>query len=254
LAISLALSMWVATTAHAQTSGSTCSVPSDLTRLNQPLDRVARKIAEGSGITIVALGSSSTAGAGASTSAASYPSRLEAELTAIFPHLPIRVLNRGVGGEEMPNMLARLDKAVIAEAPDLVLWQLGTNSVLRGREIDRSVPLIHEGLARMRAIGADVVLIDPQFAPKVIVKPDAERMVELIAATAKAENIDLFHRFGVMRYWHNVDHVPFADFLSSDGLHMNDWSYACVAKLLAGAIVDAATRTVQAAHTHSAVP
>jgi len=36
--------------------------------------------------------------------------------------------------------------------------------------------------------------------------------------------------------------MPFDAFLSPDELHMNDWSYGCVAKLLAGAIADAAQR------------
>ena len=32
--------------------------------------------------------------------------------------------------------------------------------------------------------------------------------------------------------------MPFDQFLSPDGLHMNDWSYACIAKLLANAILE----------------
>ena len=45
-----------------------------------------------------------------------------------------------------------------------------------------------------------------------------------------------------MRYWRLTEDIPFSTFLSPDELHMNDWSYSCVAKLLAGAIADAATR------------
>jgi len=51
----------------------------------------------------------------------------------------------------------------------------------------------------MKAIGADVVLIDPQFAPKVIAKPEIEDMVDLISSAATQENVDLFHRFALMR-------------------------------------------------------
>ena len=60
----------------------------------------------------MALGSSSTYGAGASTSAASYPSRLVDELSRRFPGHDITVLNRGVNGDEAADMLARLDTAV----------------------------------------------------------------------------------------------------------------------------------------------
>jgi acyl-CoA thioesterase-1 len=86
------------------------------------------------------------------------------------------------------------------------------------------------------------VLIDPQYAPKVIAKPNAEGMVSLIATAAKAEHVCLFHRFGLMRHWYETDRMSFETFLSSDGLHMNDWSYACLAKWLGAAIVEAATR------------
>lgn len=52
----------------------------------------------------------------------------------------------------------------------------------------------------------------------------------------------LFHRFELMRRWYETEHLPFATFVSADGLHMNDWSYACLAKGLALAIAEAATR------------
>jgi len=208
---------------------------------------MARRVATGQPLTIMALGSSSTAGAGASSPAASYPSRLEAELKARFPSLAIKVINRGVNGEEAADMLKRFDQAEIDDMPDVVLWQVGTNAVLRDnpfRPVDR---LIKEGLAKMRLLGADVVLIDPQFAPKVIVKPDAEDMVELIAAAAMSRGVDLFPRFAIMREWRDKDGVPFEAFLSPDQLHMNDWGYACLAKLLGAAMADAATRPVAAA-------
>ena len=73
-------------------------------------------------------------------------------------------------------MLARFDTSVIAAKPDLVLWQLGTNAVIRGHQLGDHGLQIREGLTKIRATGADVVLIDPQFAPKVIAKPDAEAM------------------------------------------------------------------------------
>jgi lysophospholipase L1-like esterase len=224
--------------APAQTPG--CSGPGD--RLDHPLRRTAQRLAAGQPLTIVAIGSSSTSGAGATSSSASYPSRLEVELKERFPTHTIRVLNRGVGGEEVGDMLARFDKAVFAEAPDLVLWQVGTNTVLRGHNLPSAQSLIHEGLERLKASGADVVLVDPQFAPKVIARPDHEAMVSFISAEAKAQNVGVFHRFSVMRHWRQTQQIPFETFVSADGLHMNDWSYACVAKLLAAAIDEAATR------------
>ena len=145
--------------------------------------------------------------------------------------------------------MARFDTDVIAENPDLVLWQVGTNAVLRHDPLDRSGSLIHRGVERLKASGADVVLIDPQFAPKVIAQPEAPGMVELIATSAKQENVGLFRRFALMRHWRETEGKAFAAFLSPDELHMNDWSYACVAKALASAITDAANRATAVART-----
>jgi len=233
--------------ARAETPALTCDTPLDLIRLANPLSHVAQKLTDGAPITIVAIGSSSTAGAGASAPAKSYPSQLAVELKKQFPNNSITVLNRGANGEEVADMLRRFDKAVVAAKPDLVLWQLGTNSVIRDHMFNDHGAAIRDGLNKIRAIGADIVLIDPQFAPKVIAKSEAEHMVELIAETAKVENVDLFRRFDVMKRWHEADHMAFESFVSPDGLHLNDWSYACMAKGLSLAIADAAERPVLSA-------
>ena len=227
--------------AAARESGPQCTIPPDLLRLDVLLERTARRLVSSEPIVIVALGSSSTAGAGASSDAASYPNQLAIEFTRHFPSQPITVLNRGVNGELAVDMLARFDRSVAAEHPDLVLWQLGTNAILRGHERWPSSSLIREGIRRMKAIGADVVLINPQFAPKVIAKPDVEEMVELISAAARQEQVGLFHRFALMRHWHHIEAMPFEAFVSPDGLHMNDWSYGCLARAVAGAIAHGAT-------------
>src|SRR5437870_7790791 len=219
-----------------------CTLTLEQVRFDRPFPRIGRLLASGKPIKIVALGSSSTYGAGASSSAASYPSRLAEDLARRFPGHDITVLNRGVNGDEIPGMLARLDIAVIAEKPDLVLWQAGTNSVLRDKAVSPHASLLHEGLTRLKATGADVVLIDPQYAPRVIAKPNIDEMVLLIATVAKAEHVGLLHRFDLMRHWYQSERLPFETFVSPDGLHMNDWSYACLAKALGVAIAEAATR------------
>ena len=230
-----------------------CDVPLDLVRLANPLPRVAAKIITGAPINIVAIGSSSTAGAGASSPAKNYPSRLEAELREHFPGHPITVVNRGVNGEEAKDMLRRFDVA-LADKPDLVLWQLGTNSVIRDHPMIDHGAVIRDGINQIKLTGSDIILIDPQYAPKVFAKGEAAQMVELIGATAKTEDVDLFHRWEVMRRWYDVDHMAFESFVSPDGLHMNDWSYGCVAKNLAAAIVEAATRPVASAQATPLFP
>jgi lysophospholipase L1-like esterase len=231
-----------------------CAAPAEMTRLDHALQRIGQKLAAYRAVTIVAIGSSSTAGAGASSPAASYPSRLAVELRERFPGRSITVVNRGANGEDAREMMARFDASVMAEKPDLVLWQVGTNSLLLNRPLSPAGTLIRGGISRLKAAGVDVVLINPQYAPKVIAKPDFAGLVDLLADIAKRENVSVFHRFEAMRHWREVADIPFQAFLSPDELHMNDWSYACVAKLLAGAIADAATRPVLSAGVGRARP
>lgn len=226
-----------------------CSAPAEFLRFNYRLRHTAHRLASGEPLTIVAVGSSSTAGAGASSPAASYPSRLAVELRQRLPGHDITVVNRGVGGEETAQMMARFATGVIALHPDLVLWQLGTNSVLRDHPLKPHSVLLHEGIDELKDADADVVLIDMQYAPQVIAKPETEGMENQIATAAKEESVDLFARFALMRNWYQVQHIPFDTFVSPDELHMNDWSYACMAKLLATAISDAATRPIASAHS-----
>jgi lysophospholipase L1-like esterase len=224
-----------------------CNVPADLTRFARPLNRTGHQLAAGRPVTIVAIGSSSTAGAGASSPAASYPSRLVVELKKRFPLRTFTMINHGVNGAEVRDILAQFEDNVSADKPDLVLWQLGTNSLLRDRTLSEAAALINRGLTRLKAIRTDVILVNPQYAPKVIVKAEADHMLKIIATASNSANVNLFDRFAVMRHWRVAEGMPFNTFLSPDGLHMNDWSYACVAKLLSGAIAEAATRPAQTA-------
>ncbi len=228
-----------------------CSAPAEMAHLDRPLLRTARRLASGEPVTIVALGSSSTAGAGASSPNASYPNRLAAELKQRFPAADITVINRGVNGEETEDMMARFESEVFPSHPQLVLWQVGTNSVLRDRPLQAHAVQLEQGLDELKATGTDVVLIDPQYSPKVIEKSETAEMVDQIALIAKEKNVDLFHRFAAMRDWHDVQHLSFDAFVSPDGLHMNDWGYACWAKIMAKAIAEAATRPVASAAAHA---
>jgi lysophospholipase L1-like esterase len=144
-------------------------------------------------------------------------------------------------------MMARFATGVLAEHPQLVLWQLGTNSVLRDQPLRPHAAEVRAGIEQLKRAGFDVVLIDPQYAPKVLAKPETPGMVDQIALAAKDENVDLFHRFAVMHDWYAGQHSSFGVFVSPDGLHMNDWGYACWAKLLAASLAEAARQPIESA-------
>lgn len=202
------------------------------------LPHVARKLAAGLPVTIVAFGSSSTASYGASTPAFQYPNRLADQLRRHYRNADITVVNQGVGGEDTPEMVKRLKSSVIDLKPDLVIWQLGTNTVVKGGDIEGTRDLLEDGIRKLQATGVDIVLVDPQYVPATTAKEaETNRMVSLISRAARAMKVGLFPRFEVMKEWHNDQRLPFDDFVINDGLHMNDWGYACFAQLLGDCII-----------------
>ena len=219
-----------------------CLQSKSLAQLDAPLSRVAKLLDAHAPVTIVAVGSSSTGGAGATSPAYSYPSRLERELRLKFPGAPITVHNRGVNGEDAADMMARMDD-ILGLKPDLVIWQLGTNTILRDGSIPATGELLQAGITRIRKTGADVLLIDPQFAPRVNAKPAVNDMIGLIAYIAKQAHVPVFRRYVAMRHWHEDEAIAFDRFIIADGLHMTDWGYSCLARQLANNIATTVTRS-----------
>jgi acyl-CoA thioesterase-1 len=213
-----------------------CLAPSQQARLSGELPRTAARLASGERLKIVALGSSSTAGAGASAKRHDYPSRLAAELLRRYPGNEIEVVNRGVNGEEAEQMLARLQRDVIDERPDLVVWQVGTNALLRGTPIEKVESAVEQGIERLRADNIDVVVMDLQYAPRVNGMPLLNTMNERLEAVARKFGAPVFHRFAIMRDWAHSMGEKYAALVHPDGLHMNDASYGCLAAQLASAL------------------
>jgi lysophospholipase L1-like esterase len=201
------------------------------------LPHVAAKLAAGKPVVIVAFGSSSTQGYGSSSPEFNYPNRLAAQLHRKYAGADITVLNQGVGGEDAPEMIKRL-QAVIDAKPDMVIWQVGTNAVLRNLDPADTANLVEEGVARLQAASADVVLVDPQYSPRVTEHPEStSRMINVLRKVAQLRHIGIFPRFEVMRQWHDQQALPVESFVYTDGLHMNDWGYACFAQLLGDDII-----------------
>jgi lysophospholipase L1-like esterase len=202
------------------------------------LPHVANKLIAGQPLVIIAFGSSSTEGYGSSAPEFTYPNRLAAQLKRRYPTADITVVNAGRGGEDASEMMKRLQSTVIDQKPDLVIWQVGTNAVLRNLDPAETAKLVEDGVARIQAAGADIVLVDPQYSPRVVERAEsASRMVKLLSRVASLRHVGIFPRFEVMREWHEAQALPVDDFVIADGLHMNDWGYACFAQLLGDDII-----------------
>lgn len=200
------------------------------------LPAVKAALAANTELTVVAIGSSSTQGVRATDIAHSYPAVLQAELMAALPSAHVVVLNRGVGGQDVSEMLPRLERDVLGAQPSLVIWQVGANGAMRRTDPEVFRGLVQSGVERLRQAGVDVVLMDNQRAPAIMASPEHSRIAQMLADVAAKTGSGLFGRGRLMDQWQQ-DGRPYAEFINADGVHHNDLGYRCLAKALARSIL-----------------
>jgi acyl-CoA thioesterase I len=216
-----------------------CQVPNELIADSSLLRHAAKRVAAERRLKIVALGSSSTLGLGASGPQAAYPARLEAILAARFPNYEVQVVNKGVSRQSAQQMLDRLDADVLAEKPTLVIWETGTAEAVRGADVDELMNSLLAGIDRMQTAGIDVMLMDTQYSRMTAQLINFQPYVSAIEQVSGMRDLFLFHRYAVMRYWVDADRFAFTDKSPSEARRIADGVYDCLGQLLAASVVKA---------------
>ena len=119
-------------TAATSQSMSLCRAKPELLELGSPLEIARKSIATRKQLRIIALGSSSTAGYGVSQPAFAYPAQLKMGLDRALPGIDVDVTNRGIGGEDVEEMVSRMRSEMQDNPPSLMVWQTGTNELVGG--------------------------------------------------------------------------------------------------------------------------
>ncbi len=214
----------------------TCPPSGDLPIPLLPHTRAA--LATNQPLLAVALGSSSTRGWMATDIAHSYPALLQRALNDSLPKADFAFINRGIGGQDAPEELARLDSDVLAVHPQLVIWQVGANGAVRDESPQVFRHLVEEGIGKLKAAGADVILMDNQRSPRILAAPEHGVMDETLRDIAHDTGVNLFSRGTLMDRW-AASGAPYDDFIAVDGFHMNNRGYACLAQAMAATITAA---------------
>ncbi len=199
------------------------------------LRQMRRALKENRVVKVLAVGSSSTSGVGASSPYATYPVRLEADLEGLFKGVDIDVVARGVPGEVGLGACTRMKREVADVRPDLVVWQVGTNDAMARADVGEFKLNLSRTLQWLAKNHIDVVLIDPQYVVRLAADAHYVQMIKAIEEVAREERVLLVHRFSAMadlakRNGENA-------ILASDRFHLNDLGYRCMAEYAAGAIV-----------------
>jgi acyl-CoA thioesterase I len=212
-----------------------CRVPGSKLYTLAPLKAVKHALKENRPLQVLAIGSSSTAGVGASSPLASYPMRLEGELEKLFPGVEIEVVNRGLSGEVAAGAADRMKNTIAEIEPDLVIWQVGTNDALARVDIETFAQSLDETIKWIASHRIDVVLVDPQYTASLAKDDYYARIVKVIQEVAEKDRVPLVQRFEAMRYLstQKVGGV----YLARDQFHLNDLGYRCMAEHVARAVV-----------------
>lgn len=235
----LILAAWLLASPGRAEGSAACPVTPALLDLGVSFPHLGEKVRRGEPLVVVAIGSSSTAGAGATLPAHSYPEQLARLWPKFMPGLRVTVHNRGKNGDELEEMRSRFSRDIFADRPDIILLQIGTNAVLRRDGIEDFRAPAAAAIADLRASGAAVVLIDQQYAPRVLADPDHLRMQTLLAQVAREGGAGLFQRFALMRHWRQGSSPSPDRMMTADGLHLSDTGYHCWARALAQSLTRA---------------
>jgi len=201
----------------------------------RPLPALRRAVRASRKVKVLAIGSSSTVGVGASSQAATYVAKLETSLEGTLKGFDFEVIGRGRSGEEAQGAADRMKREVEEAKPDLVVWQVGTNDALRQVSLDRFRLCLKTTLGWLKELRIDVVLVDPQYGDALAKDEHYERVVGAIAEVARERGVMLVDRFEAMRDLARQNGDRF--YLAPDNLHLNDTGHRCTAEQLARSIV-----------------
>jgi lysophospholipase L1-like esterase len=178
-----------------------CPMPERFYEFEPPLPKTAKALATGRNVVITVIGGSSTMGRAAGATALSWPARLGSVLSDRFPAAQIKVVNRAVARQTAKQVLERLDRDILPVKPNLVIWETGTMEAVRGADVDAFRETVGTGIDELRAAGVEVVLMNMQFSRETDAMIYFEPYLTAMRQVADANDVPLFRRHGIMRYW-----------------------------------------------------
>ncbi len=214
-----------------------CAVPREILADDPKLKLTGERFRARQPVTIVAIGGASTAGTAAGDGAQfGYPRRLEEALQQRHAGTPITVINKGVPRQTTQEMVARFAKDVVPADPTLVIWETGTVDAVRGNDVDQFADALAHGIAALREHNFDIMLVNMQYNPSTGSVINFEPYLDALRDAADLEDVYLFRRYEIMKYWSEAGIFDFVDVPKEQRVQLADQVYRCLAKAMADAI------------------
>src|SRR5690242_50850 len=238
LIATLALNCLPAWGAVAEPQADACEVPASLLESEIDLGRVTTELKDKHRLDISVLGTGSSSLAGPDGPHFAYPARLEDALKQGLPGNEIKVTAHVQPRQTTANMLGGLDKILAEDHPSLVIWQAGTADAINGIETEDFRTSLEDGIDKIQAAGADVILMNMQYSPRTASMLDVSAYADVMRHVAQQRNVLLFDRLAIMQYWN--DNGTFDLYAATKKYDMARQVHECIGRALASLINSAA--------------
>jgi len=215
-----------------------CDVPAYLLTTESRLDKVAAAVERERRLNVLVVGTGSSSLPGAGEAAKAYPARLELALRARLPGVAVRVTAEILSTTPAEAMAPRLPALLATHKPDLAIWQTGTTDAIRAIDPEDFRDAVDDGVAAIRQTGADVLLINPQYSPRLETMISLTPYLDRMRMVAQQHDVPLFDRFAIMQHWNESG--AFDLFGPVKGLEMAHAVHDCLGRALAIFVLDAA--------------
>lgn len=216
-----------------------CATGKGLMPSSPSLARTRAAWVKGDPLTIVAIGSGSTAGTSLGGEETAYPHYLEEALRQRFPDREIRIINQGHAGEAASAMMARFQTEVLPQKPNLVIWQTGTVDAVRSLNVDNFSTTLSTGISMLIDGGSDVILVNPQYAARIELLINYDPYLQAFDVANSQTDATLFDRFRIMRSWVAKGTIDLSTGSKELRRKKADEAQACIGMLLSDIVAKA---------------
>lgn len=115
-----------------------------------------------------------------------YWNRLRNKILDIRNHIPVNVINAGIGGTTASLSVKRIDSQVLNHNPDLIIICFGLNDV--NEELETYLSALHIIFDKCKASGADVIFMTPNMMNTYVAEDTDPELLEYAVITAEYQN------------------------------------------------------------------
>lgn len=160
--------------------------------------------------------------------------KLQGEMERAVKGLKVEIINRGISGEIVRDAAERLKNEVALNAPDLVLWRVGTSDALARIPLGEFEAALIENVRWLKARGIDVVLVGAKFSRPLADDTGYQAIRQSVFNVAAQENVLSISQWQAGEALEEARGGPSAPL---DEIELSEETYDCVAEYVARAVV-----------------